>query len=502
MPAAANVWVLEPSISLDQRLDDNYRLETGAERAVSTTRLVGDLGLSRESQTAQFRGAVRIDGLLTQDELEGELLESNQILFLDSSFRDELTTWGADLSFKQDTPSRDISADLGSLESSALDNGIVTQRSDVARRRLLLSPNVTRELTRRASVDATLSYTNVAHDLPSVEDATYAIYLDRYSAQNAEGFTGEQDIVPEAEDGSPLPIDQVSTATPGIGPFTPDGELDDYQEARLDLGYRYKLSPISTLSVVASQSYYVADEAAADAVVVPFEQLERDGLAEIFRRPRGRDSISTTSSFRLGYDRGLTPTLSAGVQAGIYYNTTDDSDTFRPEDRATYRAPLVTDPAIGGLRPLTVEEYAESLETEQDGWLANLRLTRDAGISRYSLSFGVDVQPSSIGSQVEAQELIGDYFRSLGPLLDFSFRVRAYEPDRLGANPEDEFARRFLSLEPKLVWRFSRAWTTSASYRYRRQKSRVDVESGESNALLFSLTYTPPSAIRDAAGGF
>ena len=86
----------------------------------------------------------------------------------------------------------------------------------------------------------------------------------------------------------------------------------------------------------------------------------------------------------------------------------------------------------------------------------------------------------------------------MGPLLDFSFRVRAYEPDAFNASSDNKFSRRFLSLEPKLIWRFSRAWTAAGSYRYRRQKSQVDTGSGQSNAVLFSLKYTPPSAIRDA----
>jgi len=120
-------------------------------------------------------------------------------------------------------------------------------------------------------------------------------------------------------------------------------------------------------------------------------------------------------------------------------------------------------------------------------------------LTRYEARFRVDVQPSSSGSQVETQELIGEIYRELSPDLNVSLRSRAYEPDRLGANEEDRFARRFISIEPKVNWQFSRNWTVSAAYRYRRQKARVDPISAESNAVLFALTYTPPSALRDAA---
>ena len=343
-----------------------------------------------------------------------------------------------------------------------------------------------------------------AAGLAVLREALYTRYLSLYNAQAARLNDDDPSNdpppdrrLPTAADGGPLPIGEVDNDTVGV--FTPDGELDDYQEARLDLGYRYKLSPISTFSAIASQSYYVADLVPDRAINVPFDQLVREGQLDIYRDPRGRDSVSTTTSFRLGYERKLTPTFTAGVQAGLYYNVTDDSDTFRPEDRENY-VPQQGVAPDGQVRFLTAEEYAETLETEEDGWLANVTLSRDTSVSRYSLRFGVDVQPSSIGSQVEAQELVADYRRALGPLLDVSVRARAYEPDRLGANPEDEFARRFISFEPRLVWRFTRAWTTSVAYRYRRQKSRALTEPGESNALLFSLTYTPPSAVRDAAG--
>jgi len=495
MPASADVWVFEPSISLDQRFDDNYRLETELDRPVSATRLVGDLGVSRESRTTSISGGLRVDGLLTQGEYEGDELDSNQVLFLDTVVGDERTKWRTDLSFKQDTPSRDISADLSSAASEATDSGVVTQRSNVARRQIVLAPSVTRELTRRASITAGLRYTNVVHDLPTPEDAIYTRYIGLYNAQNAENAPNP-DIVPEGPNGEPLPIDQVDNDTVGV--FTPDGELDDYQEARVDLSYRFGLSPISLVSATIGYSVYNADTVPDSAVNVPFDDLVRDGETDIFRDPRGRDSLSTTSTFRLGYERDLTPTLRGSVEAGVYLNTSDDSDRFRQGDRPNYQ-PVAINFGTPERRDLSAEEYAETLESEQDGWLAAITLTKDAGVTRYSARFGVDVQPSSVGTQIEAQELIGDVYRTLNPLLDASLRVRLYEPDRLGANPEDRFARRFLSIEPKVVWRFTRAWTAAASYRYRRQKSRVDTESGESNALLFSLTYTPPSAVRDAA---
>jgi len=122
-------------------------------------------------------------------------------------------------------------------------------------------------------------------------------------------------------------------------------------------------------------------------------------------------------------------------------------------------------------------------------------------VSSYSGKLGFDVFPSDAGSQVESFEAVGDYKRKLGPLLDFSVRLRAYEPDAINAQPGSDFSRRFFSFEPKLVWQLNRSWALASSYRYRRQKSEQRRGAGQSNALLFSIKYTPPSEIRDLNSG-
>ena len=505
-PAAADVWVFEPSISLDQRFDDNYRLLPDAGEEAIATRLVGNLGLSRQARTFSVTGGARLDGLLTQGDYVGDARDSNQVLFLGARTGDERTKWDVDIRWKQDTPSRDISADLSDDESGATDSAVVTQTFDIARRELVLAPNVTYELSRRASIRAGFKFTRVGHEVPSAPEAIYTRYLGGYEAQRAlledddPGNDPPPDQrLPTAANGDALPFDQVSADTPGVSEFTVNGELDDFREAELDLAYRYSLSPISGVSATVRYSYFLADTTPAPPVNVPFDDLDRDGETIVFRKPRGRDSISTTTSFRLGYERELTPTIKGEIEAGVYVNTTDDTDRFRESDRPNY-IPVIANFGTAEARNIDADEYFATLDSEQDGWLASVGLTRDAGLTRYAARFAVDVQPSSVGSQVETNELTGDVFRKLSPLLDASLRVRLYEPDRFGATGDNNrFARRFLSVEPRVVWRFTRAWTAGASYRYRRQKSRVDARPGESNALLFSLTYTPPSAVRDAA---
>jgi hypothetical protein len=489
--AHADVWVFEPAIAIDQRFDDNYRIrpqrsstvnpDTGevvvdvehqAKEPVNATRIVGSLGLSRESAKTVIKGIARIDGLLTESKAESvsDGLSSNQLLFLDYTFNDVRTTYGIGFDFTQDSPSRDISADITDEGVTASDTGAsTTQGTAVNRQRYALNPNWRYELTRRATLDADVIYTQVDHDLASVDD----LKLDRF-------LSIPEGTRPETPD--------------DLGPFRVGNELDGYNETALKLGVRYKLSPISTLTFSAGYSDYHTDIEidAADFVAIPFNAEIPDPRDPDIRRLPRRERQASTSTFRLGYERAFSQTLTIGLELGVFETITDNTDLYQESDESVDEPDRLLLSDTGRMNLL------EEGEAKEQGYLTKLTVRKDTDITRYSLKMGVDVLPSDVGSQVEALEVIGDMVREIGPLLDFSFRVRAYEPDSFNSSNDDEFKRRFLSLEPRLIWRYTRAWTLAAAYRYRRQKSQTRLESGESNALLFSLKYTPPSAIRDA----
>ncbi len=470
----ADVWVFEPSLTLDQRFDDNYFLIPAGDGSLSATRAVGELGLSREAQNYVIKGVARIDALLTTNtEVGDEDLDSNQILAIDAGRIAPRSRYGVRLGFKNDTPSRDIAADLSDEGAIAEDTGLIVTQSlsnNVARQEITIEPRYEYDITRRLEFDVDAALTDVEHDLPSAQDAIYQRYLDSFP-RNEDGSL----------DGELLPFDAVTIDDVG-GVFSPTGELDDFREAEIDFGLRFKLSPITTLTASAGYSHFIAQVLPAQEVFLnEFQVIPDDEVRQIVRRPR-REQISTTTTFTVGFERFLTRTLQFTIDGGVYTNTTDNSDTFRPDDVILEGVP---EPVVG--------------KTESDGWLASTSLAYDAGSTRYTGRFAVDVQPSSSGSQVETNELTGEMLRVLSPRLNFSVRARAFEPDRVGARLEDRFARRFISFEPRIQWQYTRNWTVSAAYRYRRQKARVDPVAAESNAILLAVKYTPPSEIRDAA---
>ncbi len=143
-PVVADIWVFEPSITLDQRFDDNYFLIPAGSGSLSATRAVGELGLSREAENYVLKGLVRVDALLTTNTDVGEEdLDSNQIAALDARKRTARSRYGVRVNFKNDTPSRDIAADLSDSEAIAEDTGLlVTQSlsSNVARQEITIEP--------------------------------------------------------------------------------------------------------------------------------------------------------------------------------------------------------------------------------------------------------------------------------------------------------------------------------------------------------------------------
>ncbi|PID62037.1 MAG: hypothetical protein CSB44_04660 [Gammaproteobacteria bacterium] len=475
LPVHANVWVFDPSVALDQRFDDNYYLDTKSESRLSgtgtfsATRVVGELGISRETERQSFEALLRIDGLLTaNDRYDRNILDSNQLFRIDFQRSNARSRFGIRGTATRDTPSRDIAADLTEESDTAVDTGGITisQSTNQVRNEFRIEPSFGYDVSRRLSVDNRLSVVRVEHELPDPQDAIYAQYLLSYQGdyENIKGY------------------DEVTIEDVGI-PFTPTGELSDFTEIGYTLSLRYSLSRRSTITGLLGYSDYRGDVEPASWVSVPYDELELDSSNRDIARKPARDSLSNTSRVLLGLEHQLTPTIRLDFGAGAYLTETDETDTWRPESDA---GSPPNDAAVAGL------------ESESDGWLANAAMTIDNGRTRYTARYATDVQPSSIGTQVETHDLTGSVFHTIGPRQKVSARLRLYEPGRVGDEQEDRFARRFLSIEPRYSWDVTRDWTFSAGYRYRRQKAMNDIENSESNAVLISIKYSPPSEVRDA----
>ena len=458
-PALSQALVWLPSAAIDQRFDDNYRLTVENAESISATRVVANLGLNRESAVTQFRALVRADALLSVSRDDSDELDSNRFAFFESNYIKPRSKLGVRLNLKRDTPNRDISADITDVTSVASDSGAaVTQDQNVDRKRLVLKPTYSYNLSRRTELSADYSLTLVDHGLPSCEDA-----LATFDP------TGEQE--------NPV--------------FTPN-ELDDFLDNKIGFGFRHSLSPISTFTSELTYSHFEADEEIPDTWVNFDDKTPDERCRNVVRNPRLPSTVKTTR-FTIGYERKLSETLTGSGQIGYYVADsskigTDNPDGFKP----------VTNPNNPDYDSSVLDALYE--DTSSDGYLFNLTLSKKTGVTTYSGKFGVEVFPSDIGDVVESLDLVGEMTRQLNPRLLFNFRIRAFEPDAISdENDDDEFARRFFSFEPKLVWNLSRSITVAGSYRYRRQKTQASPDSSESNAVLISLKYTPLIELNELA---
>jgi len=451
----AQAWVWLPSVALDQRFDDNYRLRTEDSESVSATRLVGNLGLNRESQISSVRALLRADALLSVGQESKDELDSNQFAFIDTSFTHPRALTEISLNLKRDTPNRDISTDITDVTAVPADAGAsTTQDENVDRTRLVLNPRYSYNLSRLTTLLSDYSYTQVKHGKRSCDDAL-ALFLEA----------------------------QPDDAEPQSNPvFKTADELDDFEEHAVKLTLRSRLSVLSSYSISAGYSLFEAEEESDEGDAAESEDCKALGF--VVKRDPKRKTTVNTARFTVGYDTQLSPTLSIGGQLGYYVT---DSSKLKP----------IVDEDFDGQPDGPVPQYEDS---SSSGYLFNLSLTKRASITTYTGKVSIEVYPSDVGDVVESLNLEGDYTRKVTERLDFNLKLRAFEPDTISDdNDDDKFARRFISMEPKVVWRFTRDWTVGASYRYRRQKSQAETKSSESNALLFSVKYVPPSALRDLA---
>ena len=492
------MWVFEPTLGVDQRIDDNYRLGAAATESIAATRAIGTLGLSRESQTMIIRGLLQADGAVTfSDARDEEQFDSNQSVAFDAIFKTQRSEYGSGVKYTRDKPTQNILSDI-TESSDLIDTGedADTER-DIGRETFELSPNATYELSRRSSLEADLTYRQVEHELSDPQDALLDFYTILQNQENQ----------PEGFDPT-IPLDQVTYDDVPV-PFTLNNELDNYREAVAQLGWRYKLSPISNLILRASYIDFTADTEADPSVVFPFEDKVPDDSQRFLLRDPTRESRSETVRFTVGYDLQWSPTLSSTFEIGAFRKTTDDSDLLRPDDE-TFLSPEEQ-----------AERIAANTDIVEENWLANATIAKRSQRASYRARLGFDLRPNDLGREQQALDLRLTMDRELSRFWDFSFQVRAYDPDAGNKVRNTAFERRFLSLEPRLTWELSREWSLAVAYQYRRQRSAVggfDVQdeqgdapldneglifaTGESNSFVLSVRWAPPSRIGELRDTF
>jgi hypothetical protein len=153
----AQAWQLEPSATVEQSYNDNFRLTTESEDKVFTTRLAGGLGLKRFTETIEIEGLVRADFAKLSGDTENILddTDNSQLLGLKASRKFERTKFGLNFLFIRDAVLRSVNVvedprNVTVEPDPSVDNGVVPE--NVRRYRTQVQPNFNYQFTERSSM--------------------------------------------------------------------------------------------------------------------------------------------------------------------------------------------------------------------------------------------------------------------------------------------------------------------------------------------------------------
>ena len=127
-------------------------------------------------------------------------------------------------------------------------------------------------------------------------------------------------------------------------------------------------------------------------------------------------------------------------------------------------------------------------------WLAGASMTKQFERAALHVSFARDLTPSGFGLLIQTHrgEVTGTY--RISETLDFTLTVLGVLASgktkaAIGRTFPDSS---YVSLMPKLSWRFLEWWQTEVSYEYRWREFESAAGSAQSHATMFMVTYSPP----------
>lgn len=150
----------------------------------------------------------------------------------------------------------------------------------------------------------------------------------------------------------------------------------------------------------------------------------------------------------------------------------------------------------GGPRFLSSASQTQvgDITTQKTAWLAGASMTKKFERAVVYVSFARDLVPSGLGLLIQTNrgEVIGSY--DLSETLSCSLDVvgiltTGTDSGSIGRTFSN---RSYVSVTPKLSWRFLEWWQAELSYMYRWREVDTEVGSAQSHGLTFMVTYYPP----------
>jgi hypothetical protein len=186
----------------------------------------------------------------------------------------------------------------------------------------------------------------------------------------------------------------------------------------------------------------------------------------------------------------------------IHFRTTDSPFGFQADFPGINMslthafAESLTGTVYGGPRFLSSTSQAQvgDITARDTVWLAGANMTKNFERATLQVSFARDLVPSGFGLLIQTNrgELSGSY--EISETLACSLNVvgvltSGKTPAAIGGVFPDSS---YVSLTPKLSWKFLEWWQAEVSYMYRWRDIDAVADSAQSHATMFTVTYYPP----------
>jgi hypothetical protein len=186
----------------------------------------------------------------------------------------------------------------------------------------------------------------------------------------------------------------------------------------------------------------------------------------------------------------------------VHFRTTDSPFGFQADFPGINMslthafAESLTGTIYGGPRFLssTSQTQVGAITARDTVWLAGANMTKNFERAALQVSFARDLVPSGFGLLIQTNrgELSGSY--EISETLACSLNVVGVLTSGKttaaigGAFPDSSY----VSLTPKLSWKFLEWWQAEVSYMYRWRDIDTVADSAQSHATTFTVTYYPP----------
>ena len=134
------------------------------------------------------------------------------------------------------------------------------------------------------------------------------------------------------------------------------------------------------------------------------------------------------------------------------------------------------------------------------GSVANINLSYDGQLTKFSTGYSNSVDPSAIGQTLQTHSIVANYSYRLSQHVSLDLSSSYTRSESIGGQSSDnlsnQFNRSYFTVVPSIVWKFAKNWELKGSYVYRRQDypqdsnlQNLNTGTSASNAVMLSLGY-------------